>query len=1511
MSNSYKETNFTTIKSFINYIITFKNIDDILETCNTQSEKGFIFERLFDIVIKFGFCDIFTNSNFTHLIGNSNNGKLKILENINKYMEEKVLSGNSGGCSDITLQNKYDDTFIFISSKYPKTTEDITKQKKVDYYDIQKIIAMIDDNKHIYKNYKIYLVVPNKKKVLDKVKTANNSSNYITKYMNEDNILDKDDLDKYFLAFKQDIIKNKNEDWQTVYLSSKDNLILRFHQELITEKTSNLITEGNKSFLWGCKCRSGKTYMIGGIIIKQYNIKKKLNVLIITPAPTETAPQFTNDLFNKFKDFDKFKIHHIEGSKMINSIETNENNIFVMSKQLLQKYINSDTISIIKNLKLDIIGFDENHFSGTTNLSKEILQSYSTKNTVKIYLTATYAKPLKEWNILPECQMFWDIEDEQFCKKIYKTLELKTQSSTEQICKSILVDNTNLNKLKEKHGNEYIEKTIKYYSNLGKCNNDIFKSYERMPDLHLITNLFDQQRYEIIKEKLNKENKMGFCFDTLLGLNKTKTKFSFENEVKTILRYISGSHKEEDGEKTIFTRINNVCSEKETRNPFTQIWFLPSDNINEISECLKKLMLEDLTLKKYEVLCINRSNKKDKKDKLPKDIKDEINKKEIEAKSKGKLGLILLTGTMLTLGITLNLCDLVILMNNALSSDKVLQQMYRCMTEGENKKIGFVVDLNISRVLNTCINYTVYKNEKSIDDKMKYLIHNHLINIDVDMMENKKINSDTIVKKLMDIWKEDPINSFRTLLRKLDNDYEEFDNSTQKLINKTFTKNLKDESINLDVILKDEDDEIQELPSGKEKVKNDSDEENTHYYENEESSEEEQIETQISFTKDVLPYVIPLTCILTIKNSNMDFVKMLNDIKENPELLDTFDDQCLIWWNKKDLIDLIKDIVSKYFDKNSNTYNISVQFKMSLQSLIDNPKELLELINDCLKPKEVEKKENGEVFTPIKLVNDMLDKLPIEVWKNKNLKWLDPCCGMGNFSIVVYLRLMEELKDKIKDTKERKKHILENMLYMCELNKKNVLICNQIFDINNEYQLNIYQGDSLKIDYNKEFSVKQFDIIIGNPPYNASGTKASGNTIWQLFVNNSIKLLKPNGYICFVHPNGWRKPNTEKGKFYGLFEKMTRENILLYLEIHDTKDGMKQFNCGTRYDWYILQKKNNENHKTKIIDQNNISYEINLNKYNWLANCELELIDKLIANENEEKCKILQSMSAYEPRKKWISKTVNKEFKYPVVHSTPKDGYRFVWSNRNDNGHYGIKKVIFGESGIYNPIVDIDGKYAMSQGAMAIIIDDIKEGEKLSKFLCSLVFNKIIKACLWSSFRIEWGMFKDLKKNFYELLNDTKLQQIKNDDIKITKNNIPIIETKIIYDIIKYKRKNHYLIENKVYIINKNKSKGDLIGDYVNEKIIEINEPTKENNDVLVDESIIEVKKKKVIKNQSKEDNDILVDEPIIEVKKKKVIVKKSTKEDNNKLVDELIIEVKKKKVIKKTSKEDNNIKIY
>ena len=65
--------------------------------------------------------------------------------------------------------------------------------------------------------------------------------------------------------------------------------------------------------------------------------------------------------------------------------------------------------------------------------------------------------------------MFWDIEDEQNCKKK-------------------LID-----KLRDKHGKSYVDKTIKYFIDLGLSTNNIFKPYLNMPDLHIITNMFDSK----------------------------------------------------------------------------------------------------------------------------------------------------------------------------------------------------------------------------------------------------------------------------------------------------------------------------------------------------------------------------------------------------------------------------------------------------------------------------------------------------------------------------------------------------------------------------------------------------------------------------------------------------------------------------------------------------------------------------------------------------------------------------------------------------------------------------------------------------------------------------------------------------------------------------------------------------------------------------------------------------------------------------------------------------------
>jgi len=273
---------------------------------------------------------------------------------------------------------------------------------------------------------------------------------------------------------------------------------------------------------------------------------------------------------------------------------------------------------------------------------------------------------------------------------------------------------------------------------------------------------------------------------------------------------------------------------------------------------------------------------------------------------------------------------------------------------------------------------------------------------------------------------------------------------------------------------------------------------------------------------------------------------------------------------------------------------------------------------------------------------------------------------------------------------------------------------------------------------------------LGNPPYNSSGDTGTGNTIWQNFTKVSLnKLLKTNGYLLYVHPSGWRKPNTERGSFYGLYKLMTQENQMIYLSIQGIKDGQQTFNCGTRYDWYIIQHK--PKYTTTIVnDEKNNILVIDMNDFNWLPNYNIVTVQNILAKEDEEKCNIIHNMTSYEPRKKWMSKVKTDEFKYPCIHSTPKSGIRYMYSNINNKGHFGISKVIFGDSGIYNPVIDIEGKYGMTQHSMGIGIANEAEAIELSKALTSKKMKILIDSCLFSSYGIDWNIFKDFKKDFYK-----------------------------------------------------------------------------------------------------------------------------------------------------------------
>lgn len=428
----------------VNVFTDLLQFDEKQSKAEIQSKHGNMFEKAYDIVIKLGLCPYLLNSEYDHYEGNINTCNLTKVTNMERYMQKTlILSKGKGGSSDITLKHRNTNKWVFISSKFYLDDS----KKSIDNYDVEKILAVINENKHKYEKYEIYLLVHDKEKVKQILESSHESNKHIKDNIHQ--ILDLSDLNTYIQGLKNIDIKTHS--------INKLSLTLRFHQDLITFKQMKMIDNNAKNLLLGAKARSGKTYCVGGLFIKYYQKYKILNALIITPAPTETISQFTDDLFRKFQDFTTINTIEIKKGTDLKKTQLKSNNIIIVSKQLLDDYVLDKKITSIQKLNLDFIVFDENHFHGTTQMSKNILESYISDKTVKLYLTATYAKPLHEWNIALDCQFYWDIEDEQFCKQ------------------------RNIQRLVEKHGDDVL-------LFLNEQNKETkLKSYDNMPNLELMT----------------------------------------------------------------------------------------------------------------------------------------------------------------------------------------------------------------------------------------------------------------------------------------------------------------------------------------------------------------------------------------------------------------------------------------------------------------------------------------------------------------------------------------------------------------------------------------------------------------------------------------------------------------------------------------------------------------------------------------------------------------------------------------------------------------------------------------------------------------------------------------------------------------------------------------------------------------------------------------------------------------------------------------------------------------
>lgn len=230
---------------------------------------------------------------------------------------------------------------------------------------------------------------------------------------------------------------------------------------------------------------------------------------------------------------------------------------------------------------------------------------------------------------------------------------------------------------------------------------------------------------------------------------------------------------------------------------------------------------------------------------------------------------------------------------------------------------------------------------------------------------------------------------------------------------------------------------------------------------------------------------------------------------------------------------------------------------------------LSQKIDVVIKLMDLLRADSTETQTPVNLVNEMLDKLPIKIWQDRTKTFLDPVCGRGIFGLLILKRLFDGLQSVIPDEQERLNHILGKQIFLYDISKVMCAKAETAFAraIKAARLVNpgvhIYNKDSLEHKFNMKF-----DVVIGNPPYQGKkigGGNGSGNAIWYKFVERSWKLLNDDGILCLIHPTAWR---FQEGKSkISKAQQIILESKMIYCNLNMQYPG-----AGVMVDWYITRK---------------------------------------------------------------------------------------------------------------------------------------------------------------------------------------------------------------------------------------------------------------------------------------------------------------------------------------------------
>lgn len=212
--------------------------------------------------------------------------------------------------------------------------------------------------------------------------------------------------------------------------------------------------------------------------------------------------------------------------------------------------------------------------------------------------------------------------------------------------------------------------------------------------------------------------------------------------------------------------------------------------------------------------------------------------------------------------------------------------------------------------------------------------------------------------------------------------------------------------------------------------------------------------------------------------------------------------------------------------------------------------------------------------TPKSLVDEILDNIDEKTWSNKNIKILDPVCGIGMFYLCCLERFFYGLEKEVPDKRERLLHIIENQLYAIDIDESQIRKLKKSISLLGLYNLpntsyNISIDNSLNYDWQK----MKFDYILGNPPYQ----KGKDKKFYQKFISKYLKCLSDNGELIFINP----------ATFFNKDANKILETSPEFIVFKDSEEAFQGQISTTDVCYWKYKKSNLDNKKVVIQDKSN------------------------------------------------------------------------------------------------------------------------------------------------------------------------------------------------------------------------------------------------------------------------------------------------------------------------------------